>query len=219
MKSSALIQTLFLMLLVPLSAIAQDSTPRDVTLKITDRRGQPIPDIVVRLQALPVVAITDSLGIHIFKDLTDTDSLVLALPEFGQAILPVAGLDSVVVALRSATSYTRTGFLHKKYIGRSTVNAQRARQQDVVDVEALVRDGARSLSELVQGKFSSRGPSSIGGGGSSGPLVVVNGTQMGALSSVNNTLSVYDIKTVEVLRDGSAYGSQGINGVILVTTN
>jgi len=35
-----------------------------------------------------------------------------------------------------------------------------------------------------------------------------------SLESVN----IYDVDHVEVLKDGSIYGSQGANGVILVTT-
>lgn len=47
------------------------------------------------------------------------------------------------------------------------------------------------------------------------PLIMVNGTEMNDLSIINPA----DVKSVEVLKDGSAaiYGARGANGVILIT--
>lgn len=63
-----------------------------------------------------------------------------------------------------------------------------------------------------------RGASSLVG--SREPLVVLDGIPFGTLGDLNQ-LAPGDIKSVEVLKDASAaaiYGSQGANGVILVTT-
>ncbi|MEP7256961.1 MAG: TonB-dependent receptor [Flavitalea sp.] len=60
-----------------------------------------------------------------------------------------------------------------------------------------------------------RGMNSINGG--NGALVVIDGLQGGNLNSLNPN----DIASVEILKDASAtaiYGSQGANGVILITT-
>lgn len=60
-----------------------------------------------------------------------------------------------------------------------------------------------------------RGNRSISGGNS--PLVIIDGFQGGSL----NTLNPNDIESMEILKDASAtaiYGSQGANGVILITT-
>ncbi|MDT0677574.1 SusC/RagA family TonB-linked outer membrane protein [Autumnicola musiva] len=60
-----------------------------------------------------------------------------------------------------------------------------------------------------------RGNRSIGG--SNEPLYVIDGFQGGSISDLNPN----DIESIEVLKDASAtaiYGSQGANGVILVTT-
>jgi TonB-dependent starch-binding outer membrane protein SusC len=60
-----------------------------------------------------------------------------------------------------------------------------------------------------------RGMNSINGGNSA--LIVIDGMQGGNLNSLNPN----DIEGIEVLKDASAtaiYGSQGANGVILVTT-
>jgi len=60
-----------------------------------------------------------------------------------------------------------------------------------------------------------RGMNSINGGNA--PLVVIDGLQGGDLNSLNPN----DVESMEILKDASAtaiYGSQGANGVILITT-
>ena len=60
-----------------------------------------------------------------------------------------------------------------------------------------------------------RGNRSING--SNAPLVVIDGVQGGSISDLNPD----DIETIDVLKDASStaiYGSQGANGVIIVTT-
>ena len=60
-----------------------------------------------------------------------------------------------------------------------------------------------------------RGNRSING--NNAPLVIIDGVQGGSLSDLNPD----DIETVDVLKDASStaiYGSQGANGVIIVTT-
>lgn len=60
-----------------------------------------------------------------------------------------------------------------------------------------------------------RGSNSING--SNDPLVVIDGLQGGDINSINPN----DVESIEILKDASAtaiYGSQGANGVILITT-
>ena len=48
------------------------------------------------------------------------------------------------------------------------------------------------------------------------PLILVDGAEVSDLSTINP----HDVKTVDVLKDGSSsiYGVRGANGVILITT-
>jgi len=232
MKSATLIQTLFFMLLIPLSTIAQDITPRDVTLKIIDRRGRPVSGIIVQAQARTEAAMTDDSGVYIFENLTDADSLVLMLPQYGETRFSIAEFDSVVVTLRSARNYTRTGFSNDINIGYTTINErQRTTPQNSIDVATLIKGGAKSLTELLQGRVPGLSIQENPGGSvtstirgissvtlSSEPLVVVDGIPVGDLSAANRMLNVHDINTVDVVKDGSIYGARGANGVILITT-
>ncbi len=49
---------------------------------------------------------------------------------------------------------------------------------------------------------------------SSEPLYVVDGIVVSTLDFI----SLYDVDHVEVIKDGSQYGSRGANGAIVVTT-
>jgi TonB-dependent SusC/RagA subfamily outer membrane receptor len=83
-----------------------------------------------------------------------------------------------------------------------------------------------NMYELIRGRFAGvqiaggeiiiRGVNSING--SSAALIVVDGTTME--SSILNSIPPVQVKSISVLKDGSAaiYGSRGANGVVLIET-
>jgi TonB-linked SusC/RagA family outer membrane protein len=105
-----------------------------------------------------------------------------------------------------------------------------------IDTEQIESLAVNKIGEVLQGRSTGlqivnssddpegglsvriRGASSLKG--SREPLVVVDGVPFGSLSDLDQ-FSPSDIKSVEILKDASAaaiYGSQGANGVILVST-
>jgi TonB-dependent SusC/RagA subfamily outer membrane receptor len=93
----------------------------------------------------------------------------------------------------------------------STQRVDQALQGQATGVMVMNTDAAPGGNTVIR----VRGMNSINGGNSA--LVVIDGLQGGNLNSLNPN----DIESVEVLKDASAtaiYGSQGANGVILVTT-
>src|SRR5690606_27810925 len=92
-----------------------------------------------------------------------------------------------------------------------TQRADQALQGRAAGVMVLNTDGAPGGNTTIR----IRGMNSIQGGNSA--LIVIDGLQGGNLNSLNPN----DIESLEVLKDASAtaiYGSQGANGVILITT-
>ena len=92
-----------------------------------------------------------------------------------------------------------------------TQRADQALQGQAAGVLVLNTDGSPGGNTTIR----IRGINSIQGGNSA--LIVIDGIQGGDLNSLNPN----DIESIEVLKDASAtaiYGSQGANGVILVTT-
>ena len=83
----------------------------------------------------------------------------------------------------------------------------------------------RDIYEYLQGRVAGvqvtqdkriiiRGVNSINAGGD--PLILVDGVETPDISDLN----IHDIKSIDVLKDGSAaiYGLRGANGVLLITT-
>lgn len=92
-----------------------------------------------------------------------------------------------------------------------TQRVDQALQGRAAGVLVLNTDGAPGGNTTIR----VRGMNSINGGNNA--LIVIDGLQGGNLNSLNPN----DIENIEVLKDASAtaiYGSQGANGVILVTT-
>ncbi|MEP7257823.1 MAG: TonB-dependent receptor [Flavitalea sp.] len=92
-----------------------------------------------------------------------------------------------------------------------TQRVDQALQGRAAGVMVLNTDGAPGGNAIVR----IRGTNSINGDNNA--LVVIDGLQGGNLNSLNPN----DIASIEILKDASAtaiYGSQGANGVILITT-
>ena len=91
--------------------------------------------------------------------------------------------------------------------------------------EAILQTPTSDVATALQGRITGldvsgdemriRGNRSISG--SNEPLVIIDGVQGGSLSDINPD----DVESIDVLKDASStaiYGSQGANGVIIVTT-
>lgn len=75
--------------------------------------------------------------------------------------------------------------------------------------EALL--GVMPGLQLINGELSLRGSTSLNA--SSRPLILVDGMETTTLS----TVSINEVESVSLDRDGSMYGIRGANGVILIT--
>jgi outer membrane receptor for ferrienterochelin and colicin len=75
--------------------------------------------------------------------------------------------------------------------------------------EALL--GVMPALQLVNGELSLRGSTSLNA--STRPLILVDGMETTSLSMV----SINEVESVSLDRDGSMYGIRGANGVILIT--
>ena len=110
--------------------------------------------------------------------------------------------------MREASEYMNTN------VGDSTSSG--------IPGEVLVRTGRTNLLDAMQGLVPgltvSNGRAVIRDGdtinGSTDPLFILDGVEVASLAFV----SVSDVESVEVQKDGSMYGSKGANGVIRVTT-
>ena len=212
-----------------------DSTFRDVKLKIVDRKGKAMPGIVVQTAASDRGFLTDRNGAYVFSGLTDKDSVVIMLPRYGRTVIPVTGMDSLVVRVKSARAYSYYDQAADRevYVGYNRVKARdMTAPSSSVDVQAILQHtSVNSLYDLLVGRVAGldirrgannemqstmRGTKSFYG--SNEPLVVVDGITFESLQAADAVVNVRDIKRIDVLKDGAIYGSRGANGVIIITT-
>lgn len=146
------------------------------------------------------------------KEITvdDEDNLSIILEEDIQALEEVVVIGYGAVKRRDLTG---------SVVSVSTEDITRAPTHNALDAIKGMAPGVditRSSGQAGAGvNISIRGNRSIGG--SNAPLYVIDGFQGGSISDLNPN----DIQSIEVLKDASStaiYGSQGANGVIIVTT-
>jgi len=214
----------------------EDFPTRDISLKILNKKGRPVRNILVESLLTGKAGLTDRAGLFVFDDLSDNDTLSLQLKRSGHIVIPVAGLDSIVVMERSSKLYA-----YENNQGQDmTVNIERlaTNNNPVLDVQAILKQQSySSLSELLRARVSGLNISSISGSGdvsganvsamvrgpnsltgSSEPLVVLDGVVLGTLGAANLSVNIHSVRTIEVQKNASSWGVRGSNGVILITS-
>ncbi len=210
-------------------------TIRDFRLRVVDRREKPFPGVVAQLTREDNAYLTDAKGRLDFRGVTDRDSLIIFIPGGRTAVMPLDGLDSAMIQIRNRRAYAGNGTHQERMVGigyGSVRERDRTTPTSTIDVEELMKTQTfNSLYEILQGRVAGLSMTSTAGGGyattirgqksiygSNEPLVVVDGIPIGDLSTASGMLNVRDIKTIDILKEGSIYGSRGANGVILITT-
>ncbi|MGH7522671.1 MAG: TonB-dependent receptor plug domain-containing protein [Gemmatimonadales bacterium] len=130
----------------------------------------------------------------------------------------------VVVLLLAACSHGRSGAPAPRPTSGTIITADDIRRSPGMSLEQLLLARVPGLTSerAADGRtiLHLRGTTTFLG--DQEPLVVVNGIPLGPNASGNlNAISVQDIESIEVLRDGAstaAYGIRGANGVILIRT-
>ena len=217
----------FAALLMPATALAEGrSVPAvqqqtmSVRGQVVDETGEPLIGVTVKIENAPGGTVTDIDGNFSLTVPSNRTNLVFsytgyrtttiqASPSMNVRLEPDAlGLDEAVVI--------GFGTVRK----RDVTGAVAQVKSDVI-LQTPTSDVATSLQGRITGldvngsEMRIRGNRSING--SNEPLVIIDGVQGGSLSDINPD----DIETIDVLKDASStaiYGSQGANGVIIVTT-
>lgn len=200
-----------------------------VTGTVTVQNGETLPGVNVLLKGSSTGTITDAEGKYSIDVPTD-GTLVFSFIGYKMQEVPVNGGTVVdVVMEEDITTLEQVvvvgyGTQEKKDITGAVA---------VIDQEVFESRPNTQFGNLIQGKTAGvqvispsgkpsagfsmrvRGTSSIAG--SSEPLYVVDGVP----SSDTRTLNPADIESITVLKDASSaaiYGTQGANGVVLITT-
>lgn len=217
----------------PLNSPNQIANPveqqKQISGKVNDSQGVPIPGATVLVKGTQIGTITDFEGN--FRISIPATAKLLSVSFVGMVTkdVPIEGNNTFIIVLSETTvgidEVVVVGYgIQKK---ESVVGAI-----SQVDNKTLMQSGNSNVTNAITGKMSGvltiqqtgepgannseiiiRGLSSWN---SSAPLVLVDGVERDF-----NTLDPNEINTVSVLKDASAtavFGAKGANGVIIVTT-
>jgi TonB-linked SusC/RagA family outer membrane protein len=218
------------MLLVCTGLFAQKTT---VSGKVTDDKGITIPNASVKIKGSKAGAIADNDGAFILSVPPATKLIVSAS---GYKEKEVDAIDNIIVVLEqenktlSEVVVTAQGIRRRpKELGYSLAKVSNAelttgRAPTVAaglsgKVSGLVIINANNSVDPAV-KFNLRGYRSMSGNNDA--LIVIDGLpQPPGSSTMFNLLNPNDIESITVLKGGQAatlYGSQGINGALIITT-
>ena len=207
-----------------------EPTKREISGTVKDSKGLPIPGVSVVVKGTTIGTITDGSGNFMISVPTDAKTLGFSFVGmksqefiFGSKVLinvvmeeETFGLEEVVAVGYGAQKKSDLTGAISSVKGKDLTllpvqQVGQALQGQVSGVLVINPSGAPGAEPIIR----IRGMNSINGGNNA--LIVIDGLQGGTLSSINPN----DVESIEILKDASAtaiYGSQGANGVVLVTT-
>jgi TonB-linked SusC/RagA family outer membrane protein len=213
-------------------AVLAVQPPKEVSGKVTDEKGNPIPGVVIVVKGTNVHTTTDANGNYTIKTPSEND--VITFSYIGYVKQELAAVDNLNVKLheevKDLTQVVVVGYGTQKKVSLTsavgTIRADDISKRVVSNTQQALQGLAPGLTVLDQGgapgrsvaTMRIRGVTTISGAitNSNNPLVLVDGIEQGI-----NNLNPDDIASVSVLKDAAAtsiYGSRAATGVILITT-
>jgi len=225
-----LLQSLFVLMFIAFSAIAQERTINGTVTSTED--GSPIPGVSVRAVGAQGVAVTGNDGKYSIRVASSAKSLQFAFLGFASKTVNLTGSNTVNAALESDTRNLEDVVVTVAYgtskkgaiTGSvSNINAKDLEKRTVTNLTAALQGSAPGISVAASnGQPGSSAGIRIRGFGSfsasNTPLYVLDGSVYdGSIGDINQN----DIESISVLKDASSsalYGARGANGVVLITT-
>jgi TonB-linked SusC/RagA family outer membrane protein len=226
--------------LVLLSGLANAQSPgRTVSGRVTGQTGDGLPGVNILIKGTQKGTTTNASGQYALNDVPGGATLTFSSIGFLAQDVVVGNRSTVDVSLspdeRSLLEVVVVGYGTQRKIETTGAIAS-VKAADIV--QTPVSNVAQGLQARVAGVQVTQNSSAPGGNisvrirgtnsinGSSEPLYVIDGIQIGNGGGVNDisplsSINPNDIESVEVLKDASSaaiYGARAANGVVLITT-
>lgn len=219
------------LLLLIMTALSFDGMAQSVTVSgtVNDETGAPLPGVNILEKGTTNGTSSDAQGKYALNVSSGSAVLVFTFIGYGTQEVPLGGQTSLTVSL-NPDSQTLQEIVVVGY-GTQKKGEITSAISNISPTE-FNKGNISNVSQLLQGKVAGLSVSRPGGDpnggfiirlrglsslGASQPLVVIDG-QIGADL---NTVDPNDIKSIDVLKDGSSaaiYGTRGSAGVIIITT-
>lgn len=208
---------------------------KTITGQITDEKGEGLPGASVAVKGTSIGTNTDSKGNFTLK-IDDSKEAVIVVTYVGFTTqeTTVGGRSVVNIQLKADTKsldevvVVGYGTQKRSDITGSVASVPKNRlsQLPVTNVMQAVQGSVAGVNVSQSSSIPGSEPSTIVRGqnsinASSGPFVVVDGIPLSKTGGSLNDINPNDIESMEILKDASAvaiYGTNGSNGVILITT-
>jgi TonB-linked SusC/RagA family outer membrane protein len=204
----------------------------DVTGKVTDENGRPLPGATIKVKGTTNVVSCDINGNFLVKNAGGSDVLQISFTGYvTQEVAINKSASPLVIVLKeeqkalSEVVVVGYGSVQKKDL-TGAVSTILAKDLDNTPVARV--------DQMLQGRAAGVDVKSTNGAPGSGTTIRIRGSRSisatneplyvidGLIDATNlNTLNPSDIASIDILKDASAtaiYGSRAANGVILVTT-
>ncbi len=203
------------------TATAQENTGTPFNGLVIDGQGNGIARMRVEVKDTEKRTLTDKQGRFGLTDLAEDAVLVfrrkgvkVEVEVNGRRSLRIMLIGEAISQADESQELVDLGF---GYVKRREFNSsygvisgdELRRENPTQDLETALIGRVPGLTK-TNGELSLRGHNSLSY--SSAPLLIVDGTEVSTLAN----MSVYDVETVTVHKDGSMYGQRGANGVIIV---
>lgn len=196
--------------------------------KVTDKSGQPLPGVSIKVQGTTTGTVSDINGNYSIS-VQSNGSLIVSFVGFSTQTVPVGGQSVVNVTLTEQANNLNdvvvVGYgTQKKSVVTGAISSLKTsdiQDQQITRVDQALQGRTSGVTVVASSGAPGSAPTIRVRGVTSriaaDPIYVVDGI---VLNGGIETLNPNDIESMEVLKDASAaiYGSRSSNGVILVTT-
>ena len=189
---------------------------------VIDATGKGMARVNVWVKGTERRTVTDKKGRFGLLNVDEMETLVFSrrgfrveMPVGERKSLSVMIIDQRIAAADECPALLDVGYGYVKRreynSNYNVITGEELRQSVNPDLESILISRVPGMMR-TNGELTLRGRNSINL--SSKPLILVDGAEVEDLSMV----SVYDVETVTILKEGGLYGMRGANGVISVKT-
>lgn len=199
--------------------VMQANQQNQIKGTVVDETGEPMIGVTVKVKGTQNATITDLDGNFTLKAAANA-TIELSYVGYLTQTLKASEVSKVQMKpdsqMMEEVVVIGFGTVKKRDVtgSVSSVKSDAILQAPTSDVATSLQGRVTGL-DISGGEIRIRGNRSING--SNEPLVIIDGVQGGSMSDINPQ----DVESIDVLKDASStaiYGSQGANGVIIITT-
>ncbi len=218
---------------LPERSVLEDLRPVAFSVEgtVVNNEGEALVGVTIQVKGANKATTTDANGHFSLTDIEANAVLVISYVGFETQEVRVGGQANLKITMVSADQALEQVVVVGYGTKSKVLNSASISSISVKDLN--IKSSVKSTGELLQGKAPGvmvrntdgapgtepviriRGMNSILG--NNGALIVIDGFQRGSLRGINPN----DIESIDILKDASAtaiYGSEGANGVIIITT-